>query len=394
MSNRFKQSKNNSNIIDRLGISKEHYLSLMESVKDVFPQEWVAKELKKHDRRRYPPTMHCDLLPRFLHPLQCNPIPMLLGLEGSCVPLIRLGQLIQAVEGKPPEKLVQRLRGDPGTYMGALFELEVIEVFKKSGFSLVKPLEADGVDFTFEKNSKNVFVEASHKRASDFFLKVDDIFHRSFIRDFSTNAKRLICLKLKKCKASYYTDDVMEEIVGNVVNIGRGFSDRFEDQEGIYYISQKKSEKSGLEIRWHDQGKECVYEAKVLFKTKLEEKEKQLENNPGSYCAVDMRAHMPYILAKKNNDFFNVSSEILGDWLSDSCSFFNKKTDNKKLDVGGIFIWVTHVGRVKDLIVDQMDQNEIIFINAPGHLSEEEALQLFPFVKVPEDLSWYNANQI
>lgn len=60
--------------------------------------------------------------------------------------------------------------------------------------------------------------------------------------------------------------------------------------------------------------------------------------------------------------------------------------------MGGIFIWVLHAGRVKDIIVDHMDQNEIIFVNAPGHLLEEETLQLFPFAKVPGDLSWYHAN--
>ena len=45
--------------------------------------------------------------------------------------------------------------------------------------------------------------------------------------------------------------------------------------------------------------------------------------------------------------------------------------------MGGIFIWVRHAGRVKDLVVDAMDQNEIILVNAPDHLSEEEISHLF-----------------
>ncbi len=40
----------------------------------------------------------------------------------------------------------------------------------------------------------------------------------------------------------------------------------------------------------------------------------------------------------------------------------------------------------------KVDQNEIIFVSAPYHLLEEEALQLFPFAKLPGDLSWYHVN--
>jgi len=60
--------------------------------------------------------------------------------------------------------------------------------------------------------------------------------------------------------------------------------------------------------------------------------------------------------------------------------------------VGGIFIWVRHAGRVKDLVVDEMDQNEIILVNAPAHLSEEVISHLFSFAKLPEDLTWYHGN--
>ena len=45
--------------------------------------------------------------------------------------------------------------------------------------------------------------------------------------------------------------------------------------------------------------------------------------------------------------------------------------------MSGIFIWVRHAGRVKDLVVHAMDKNEIILVNAPDHLSEEEISHLF-----------------
>jgi hypothetical protein len=109
--------------------------------------------------------------------------------------------------------------------------------------------------------------------------------------------------------------------------------------------------------------------------------------NPGTYYAVDMRSLMPCILAGKDDNAYNVSSKILGGLLSYASEFLRKYPD-----VGGIFIWVCLVGRVKDLIVDTMDQNEIILVNASHHLSEEEALQLFPFAKLAKDLSWYHGN--
>jgi len=391
VSNWFEQSKNYSDIIDRLGISQEHYLSLMKSVKNVFPQEWVAKELEKHDRRN-PPVIG-GLLPCLFSRLQYNPVAIFLGITcggyGSLVPLIRLGQLIQAIEGEASkDKLFQRLRGAPDGYMGALFELEVFEAFKKAGFSLKKAMEADGVDFTFKNNNKEVFVEATHRGASDFLNRVDEIFRKSFQRGFQGHSTRFVRVKLKY-EINYYTDVIVERIVHEIVAVSHGFSEGFEDPEGNYSISQEKSEKGSLAIGWHDQGGECVYEAKDLFKSKLqdEKKRKQLLINTGTYCAVDMRSLMPCILAEKDNDFFKVSSEILRDWLSYACQFFKENPS-----LGGIFIWVLHAGRVKDIIVDHMDKNEIIFVNAPGHILEKEAMQLFPFAKVPGGLSWYHTN--
>ena len=389
VNNWFEQSEQYSSVIDRLGISQAQYLSLMESVKKVFPQEWYAKELEKHDRR-YPPVIG-GLLPGLFSRLQYNPVPILLGVTcggfGSLVPLIRLGQLIQAIEGEASkEQLFQRLRSAPDDYMGALFELEVFEAFKNAGFSLKKAMEADGVDFTLEKNSKVILIEATHRGASSILNLVDEIFRRSFQRNFSGHSNRIIRLKLKY-SIDYYTDAVVEEIVHKIVNVGRGFSSGFEDQEGYYSISQEKSEEGSLSIGWHDKGGECAYEAKDLFIKKLQDKLPQLLINTGTYCAVDMRSLMPCTLARENYEIHNVSSKILKSWLSYTYQFFKENPT-----VGGIFIWVLHAGRVKDIIVDYIDQNEIIFVNAPGYLLEEEALQLFPFAKVPGDLSWYHAD--
>lgn len=109
--------------------------------------------------------------------------------------------------------------------------------------------------------------------------------------------------------------------------------------------------------------------------------------NIGTYCAIDMRSLIPCILEEKGNDFFKVSSEILKDWLSSASQFFKENPS-----VGGIFIWVFHLGRVKDMIADHMDHNEIIFVNAPGHMLEQEALRFFPFAKQPGDLVWHRVS--
>lgn len=390
MNNWFEQSEQYSSVIDRLDISQAQYLSLMESVKKVFPQEWYAKELEKHDRR-YPPVIG-GLLPSLFSRLQYNPVPIFLGITcGGYLPLvllIRLGQLIQAIEGEASkDKLFQRLRGAPDDFMGALFELEVFSAFMNAGFSLKKPMEVDRVDFTFEKNSKVILVEATHRGASLILNLVDEIFRRSFQRGFQGHSTRFVRVKLKYEIVYYYTDVVVERIVHEIVAVSHAFSEGFEDPEGYYSISQEKSEKGSLSIGWHDQGGECVYEAKDLFTKKLQDKLPQLLKNHGSYCAVDMRSLMPCTSARENYEIHNVSSKILKSWLSYTYQFFRENPT-----VGGIFIWVLHAGRVKDIIMDCMDQNEIIFVNAPGHLLEEEALQLFPFAKVPGDLSWYHAD--
>lgn len=282
MSEWFQRSENYSNVIDRLGIPEGHYLSLMQSIKKVFPKEWVAEQLQKRDSR-YPAVMNA-LLPTLFGHLHYNPIPLFLGRvtggDLSFVSLIRLGQLIQTMEGEiGAERLFARLRGDPADYMSARFELEVLEVFKKAGFWLKKATESDGVDFTFEKDRKEILVEATHRGASWILDLRDEVSSRSFQRGWSTN--RFVRLKLTY-KRKYFTDAVVEEIVNTIVKIGRGFLSGFEDPAGNYSISQEESDTNALSIGWHSQGREWVYEAKDLFKSKLRDKKRQLSMNIGT----------------------------------------------------------------------------------------------------------------
>lgn len=388
--NWFEQSEKYKKVIDHLGISESSYLSLMDSIKKVFPEKWVSEELAKHDRR-YSPIIGVDLLPGLFSRLQYNPVPITLGVtcEGF-VHLIRLGRLVQAIEGEQgAERLFEKLRGGPDDYISARFEIEVLERFKRSGYSLKKPMEEDGVDFTFEKGQREIFVEATHRGASLILDLVDKIFLRSFQRGFQKPSNRSVRLKLKY-KRGYYTDSVVERIVHEIVKTSHGFSDGFEEPECNYSISVEKSEKGNtLSIGWRwDDPAECSYEAIKLFENKLKDKQKlkQLRKHVGSYCSVDMRSLMPTIVDWKSITI-KLSSKILKGCLSYTKQFFKENPS-----VGGIFIWILQAGRDKDILRDTIDQNEIILVNAPHHLSEEEAQQLFPFAKLPRELDWYRAN--
>ena len=48
INNWFEKSANYANVIAQLGIPQAQYLSLINSVKKVFPQAWVSEELAKH----------------------------------------------------------------------------------------------------------------------------------------------------------------------------------------------------------------------------------------------------------------------------------------------------------------------------------------------------------
>lgn len=381
--NWFEQFDKYSKVIDRLGITQAQYLSLMASVKRVFPQEWVSNELEKHQGK----YAIGGLMPSLFSRLQYNPVPVLLGVKCGgfgLVSLVRLGQLIQAFENEASkEQLFKKLRGAPDDYVSALFELEVFEAFKKAGYSLMKPIESDGVDFTFKKNDKVILIEATHRGASEIMDYVNKIVKKLLKKGFHVPSNQFISLKLKY-KPKYQKNELEKIIEGIMVAVSKDFSNEFKGPRGNFSIYKKKSEHGGFTIGWHYQGGEYAYEIEQLFRNKLKEKRPQLLKNYGSYCAVDMRSLMPDIVEWRKND---ESSKIFKSLISYSYQFFRENPT-----FGGIFIWVRHEERGKDTIVGQMDQNEIIFINAPDKISEEEALQLFPFAKIPGDLRWYHTS--
>lgn len=400
INNWFEQPENYIDIIKHLGISQARYLSWIASIKKVFPESWIEKKLEEYENEGFfKYVYHIELLPGMFRCLPYNPLPVILGGRGvgggywALSNVINLGQLIQAAENETGAgQKFEKLRGGATEYISTLFELEVLATFKAVGFSLKKPMESGGLDFTFGKDNKDILIEATHRGASWIIDLVEKINHKLFLRGvFRGYSTFFVRVTLKYSPLKHLHDnfpdaleDVVDEIIENIVRLEKGHSRGFEDHSGNYSIFVEHSNEGGLDIKWHDPT-DLIYESKQLYKYKLDEKRRQLSKNPGSYLAVDMRSLMPPVFPKNNgNTNYESCTRFLKGWLSCARQFFK---DNP--EVGGIFIWICHFGRIRDDILDNMNLDEIILINAPHHLSDEEASKLFPFATLPQNLVWY-----
>lgn len=389
----FEKPNNYSAIIQRLGITSKDYLSLTITLKRIFPKTWIEEQYGKLPRGR----AYMYLWPMTTNWLPFNPIPMFFkGVIGGSQPLvnlIRLSQMITAIEPEQGAKgLLRRLRCGPDEYIGALFELEVFERFKKSGYSLMKPIGANGPDFTFQKADTNIFVEATHRGASWVQDLVDNIANRSFELSVREEARpvsgRFIRVRLKY-QRKLYNQDVVETVARRIVEVKTNPNITcFEDPQGLFSVNALESGQGGLDFEWHDPT-DYIYESTELLKSKLtdEQKLRQILANAGTYVAIDMRSLMPSIAAWGGHDNYRLCSHFIASWIS-----YIKQYLNNYRSVGGVFVWVRIVGRERDLVLDMMDQNEILFVGSPDHLTQEDIGKLFPFAKSTEDLPWFWTN--
>jgi hypothetical protein len=147
------------------GISEDEYFNIVDVINRTFPKDWIDSELDKIEKKSN--FMHCELWPSLIFGLRYNPIPMILKrTEGfiAFINIIRLGRLIIRAEKLPTKNgVIKKLKGNVDDYVSSLFELETLEFFSKSGFSLCGFPEDDGVDYTFEKNGQKIFVEVTHR---------------------------------------------------------------------------------------------------------------------------------------------------------------------------------------------------------------------------------------
>ena len=373
--------------ISRLGISEEKYRYIIDLVVRTFPKDWADSKLA--DIKKKSNFLHCDLWPSLLCGLRYNPVPMILaGVTGGYMPviaIIRLGQLLQKAEQLPNKKtLIKRLMGNPDDYISALFELEAFEFFSNLGFSLACDPEEDGVDYTFQKDGRKIFVEVTH-RGPSWVMEVFDRVGQTITEPTNVNFSKCIHINYRIAKEFVDLNGVDEL----VFDIDRVLAKKVEtsytvkDKGFRFQVEYKKSEEGGLTLKWHETT-DWAYEAAELFKGRMNDKVEQLSRNEPSFCAIDMRSVIPSLIVTDWKDTSDICAEFIQKLFKAGHDFVVEN-----ICVGGIFVWIKHVGRTKDLIIDTLNQDEVILINAKSSFSDEAATKLFPCAVLPKYLKWY-----
>jgi hypothetical protein len=96
-----------------------------------------------------------------------------------------------------------------------------------------------------------------------------------------------------------------------------------------------------------------------------------------------MRSLVPYLVLTDKNNTSDVCAEFMKKIFVDADDFIRKNNS-----VAGIFVWVKHIGRHNNVIIDCLNQDEVILINAKS-LFDDIAKSLFPTAALPKDLNWY-----
>ena len=370
--------------IRTLGISEEEYLNIIEVIIRTFPKDWVDYKLAEINKKSN--FVHLQLWPSLLCGLRYNPIPMILGRARgylAIIQVIRLGRLILKAEQLPNKKrLIQKLRGNADDYISALFELETFEFFYESGFSLCGSPERDGVDYTFEKNGQKIFVEVTHSGISwviEVFTKIGGAITEAPSKKFDK------CIHLNYKKANkFVASNGVDRLVFDIDRVLAKTPENsytIVDKECRFHVEFKESEEGKLTLKWHEISN-YSYEVVELFKGRIKEKIGQLSRNYFSFCSIDMRSLVPTLVMTGRNDI--VCAQCMEQIFVAAHDFLGKQSS-----VAGILVWVKHIGRNKNHIIDAMNQDEVILINEKRGLSDDMAKTLFPLAVLPKELTWY-----
>jgi len=133
----------------RFAIGESEYLSALQEITQLFPQE-SSHEYYKATANRLGSLSHFDLLPYPNHRLQYNPVPILLNVNGAGIlsQLLYLGLAIRDTKNAMGQmKAFKDLTSDEN-YRGALFEIEV-------GAELVR----SGLRATYQTTSPDYIIE-------------------------------------------------------------------------------------------------------------------------------------------------------------------------------------------------------------------------------------------
>jgi hypothetical protein len=372
-----------------LGISEEEYLNIINVILKTFPKDWVDSKLDEIDKKSN--FMHLQLWPELLCGLRYNPIPMILGRAGGymvIIQIIRLGRLILKAEQLPNKnEVIKKLAGKVDDYISTLFELETFEFFSKSGFSLNGSPEDDGVDYTFVKNGQKVFVEATHRGHSwviEIFTKIGQSI-KSMTEEPSKIFDKCIRLNYKTSNEFVVLNGVDKFVfdIDRVLDKTPKYSCIIEDKMGRFCVEFKESEEGKLNLKWYEPT-DYAYEAVELFKGRINEKIRQLSLNDFSFCSIDMRSLVPPLVMRDMQYSVNICSEYMEKIFLAAHDFLRQNSS-----IAGIFVWVKHIGRNKNHIIDAMNQDEVILINEKRSLSDDMAKTLFPLAVLPKELTFY-----
>jgi len=377
----FQNSAQYEKTLVKLGISEKEYLDIINVVLQTFPKDWIDSELAEINKRSN--FFHYQLWPAFISGLRYNPIPIVLARGGgfmAIAQITRLGRLIRKAEQLPNRKeVIKKLKGKADDYISTLFELETLEFFSESGFRLCGPPENDGIDYTFLKNGQKIFVEATHRGISwcvEIFKRLGESIGGVQSKKFKK------CIRLDYSKARrFVSSNSIEELVYDIDKIIAKTPEKnhtIEDKECRFYVEFKESENGGLTLKWHETP-DYLYEVVELFKGRLNEKRKQLCQNDFSFCSIDMRS-LVHPFKKDREDMVRSCITCMKRIFSVARDFLSENRS-----VAGIFVWIKHYGRSKDIVIDSLNADETILIKADSKLSDSTARKMFPLAVLQKD---------
>ncbi len=93
---------------------------------------------------------------------------------------------------------------------------------------------------------------------------------------------------------------------------------------------------------------------------------------------------MPPLVMRDRQYSVNICSEYMEKIFLAAHDFLRQNSS-----IAGIFVWVKHIGRNKNHIIDAMNQDEVILINEKRSLSDDMAKTLFPLAVLPKELTFY-----
>ena len=370
--------------LERLGIKKTEFDECLEAVKLAFGE-------KTTEWKNVPIVL--GLYPVSFNNLQENPVWRILygrvGGLGSIADMTRLGKYILSWP-KDSIAIYSRLKDRPEDYIGVLFELEVHFQFIKSGWCLSEALEPGGIDFTFERDGKRVFVEATHLGASSVQDQERRIMWKTFGHSSSTPAKepRRVKVIIDHNFLRDADDHSLDAIAESIVKGENGFiQGKWDAPGGKWSIVSNVlpyGEKGSVEFSWYcrSETQVAIYEAEVRLKSKLQEKASQLRKNRPSIAAVDIRTVMPHPGSWGNNTNFPVCSQFMCRLL-DAAKKFMKDEET----VAGILLWCPKAS-YGDPLHRWMD-DDVIFVPSPRLDRAQKYFDLFPFAHQLEELEWY-----